>query len=422
MHVWLVATYEPIVGLDEGTRALRFGMLADALLVAGHSVTWWTSTFHHVQKRNRFPADHDLRLPSGLELRLLHGPGYQRNISFGRMRHNDVVAARFRVRAAQATPRPDVILAALPTPNLAEAAVEYGRAHGVPVLVDARDQWPDIFVNPVPSALRPLARLALAQEFRRARRLFRAASGVTAVSESYLAWGLAYSGRSRGPNDAAFSIGYPSPDPAIDFEAPARAVRLRARLGLPPEALLATFVGMFGQSYDVETLVEAARILHARGDTRVRLVLAGDGDKRAALEQRAVGVPNVVFTGWLDQPDVWALLRDSAIGLVAYRADAPQSLPNKPYEFMAAGLALASSLRGELDQIIAAADNGVRYAAGDAATLAGHLAALADNPARMAAMRANSAAVFRREFATDVIYPLFVAHLERAARATPFPR
>ena len=68
---------------------------------------------------------------------------------------------------------------------------------GEPVVVDVRDRWPDIFVEPLPRPLRAIARLLLLSEFRRARYVFRTATAILAVSDGYLEWGLRQAARPR---------------------------------------------------------------------------------------------------------------------------------------------------------------------------------------------------------------------------------
>ncbi len=76
MTFWIVETGEPVPGLDADAREWRAGILADALVSAGHGVTWWASTFDHAAKRHRCEAARTFSARPGLDIRLLHGPGY----------------------------------------------------------------------------------------------------------------------------------------------------------------------------------------------------------------------------------------------------------------------------------------------------------------------------------------------------------
>ncbi len=415
MKCWIVVTYEPLPGVDRSARLLRCGILAQELARAGDEVTWWTSTFHHVRKENRFDRSRTVEVAPGLTIQMLHAPPYRRSVSWRRVRHNRRMAGAFLDATARVTARPDVIFAAMPSLELAEAAVGFGRGRGIPVVVDARDKWPDLYLNAVPGALRGLARPALATEFRRARRLFAGATGITAISESYLTWALAYAGRPRGSADGVFPLGFPVPE-LSRVEVQERAARLRERFAIPADALLCTFLGAFGSSYDLRTAIAAARLLRAAGEDRLRIVLAGTGELASRLQAEAADLPNVAFTGWLDEGDAWALLRASAVGLAPYTRQALQSLPNKAFEYMAAGLPTVSSLPGELQALLAEHAVGRQYQSGDPGTLAGALCWLADHPEERLAMGRRAEALFRERFSTPVIYPALARHLREVAQ------
>lgn len=415
MKVWIIQIGEPIVGIDDGARAGRCNMLCDALTRRGHEVTWWNSTFHHFRKAYRFPGLHVAVVRPGLTVRLLHGtPPYRRNASFQRLLNQRSIARQFKKAAGQGDP-PDVIFACLPTPELCEAAVRHGRLKGVPVIVDVRDPWPDLYLKMFPKPLRGLARLVLTPEYRRAARIFQGATAVTAVSETYLRWALAHARRAPTPRDRVFHIGY-QPTPAEGESAAGTLEEFVRRHRLDFAASLLTFCGVFGVSYDLETVVECARLFQAEGRNDIQFVLAGDGDKAGALRRQAAALRNIVFTGWLDQPSLRMLMKVTAVGLCAYTPEALQSLPNKPFEYMAAGLPQISSLGGELEEILRQHRIGLHYAAGDARSLHEQVARLVGDPETRRQMSLRARQVFQEYFDAALIYPALAAHLEQIAQ------
>lgn len=175
------------------------------------------------------------------------------------------------------------------------------------------------------------------------------------------------------------------------------------------------FCGTFGVTYDLETIIQAAHRLQHEGRCDIQFVLAGDGDKGRYLRQLAAGLDNVVFTGWLDQTGLRTLMSLSAAGLCAYAHGAPQSLPNKPFEYMSAGLPQISSLTGELEALLERHGIGLQYTAGDACSLHAQVLRLVDSPDERNAMAMRGEALFRREFDSSKIYPQLAAHLEQIA-------
>ena len=50
MHIWLLKDGENLP-IDGSHRKMRTWLMAEALLRAGHSVTWWSSTHNHQKKK-----------------------------------------------------------------------------------------------------------------------------------------------------------------------------------------------------------------------------------------------------------------------------------------------------------------------------------------------------------------------------------
>jgi glycosyltransferase involved in cell wall biosynthesis len=414
MKFWIVQDGELMPGIDGNTRPWRASMLCSALAVSGHEVVWWSSTFSHVTKKHRFDGPRTMSVEPGVTMRLLHGPGYPSNKSFHRWLHYRAVAAAFR-RESDDWPRPDLVFASLPSLELAEQGVAYSCRNGVPVLVDIRDLWPDHYLTMAPRFARGLLRLALFTEFARAERTLRRATGVVAISPAYLNWGLRLAGRSQRAADGVFPMGYPGLGAGQDTAVASRRQELVVQYGLSAARLIITFVGTFTPSFDLETVIEAARALHEAGNTGIRFMLVGEGEQGVRLRRQAADLPNVTFTGWCDHASVAAILGLSSLGLAPYRADTLISLPNKPYEYMAAGLPILSSLRGELERLLAEEGNGLQYTAGDAAGLVERALWLADHPDDMARMGAKSLELFTRRFRAEVVYPSLAKHLEQVA-------
>ena len=179
----MVTVGEPLPSVDAGNpRLLRTGVLAERLAGRGHEVDWWTSTFDHYRKRQRSPMDASY-LWRGINIRMLKSVGYRRNVSPRRFVEHFQIARKFALQVRRG-PRPDVILASLPTLELAVACVRFGREAGVPVLVDVRDLWPDAIIDLAPPSLRPLAGAMLWWMDSAAEEALRDCTGIIGVSLS----------------------------------------------------------------------------------------------------------------------------------------------------------------------------------------------------------------------------------------------
>lgn len=410
MKVWLIKIGE-ILPVEPGQTLIRNGLLAKTLASQNHEVTWWASSFSHQHKRYLFDTPRVIQVQPNLELRLLFGPPYHKNVSPQRILHHLVVAQNF-AREARSASKPDIIFCSLPTLELAEQALSYGQTMGVPVIIDVVDTWPDVYLTILPSVLRPAGRLALWSEFQRLQKVCSSADALTGVSKTYLDWALKHAGRSLDRFDGVFPLGC-SMNPLSKLAVKGTSsAQVRAKYGASSQDLLVTFVGIFGASYDLETVVETAKILAQRNVRDVRFVLAGTGDKMKRLLHMAQGLTNVIFPGWLAEQPMRELLYASSVGLAAYTQDALQSLPNKPFEYMAAGLPMLSSLTGELEQLIRTEGIGLQYRSGDHASLAKQIHWCRDNPDQLKLMSDQAYRVFEARYDSTKIYEKLAAHLE----------
>ena len=150
MRVWLITVGEPLPIDGNNDRLHRTGMLAKLLVQKGHKVVWWTSTFDHIRKIHRFNSDSTINESNNFKIKLLYSIGYKKSVSIFRFANNYLIGCKF-YKYAQEELRPTIILSSLPTLKLSLASVKYGNKKGVPVVLDIRDMWPDMFLDYVPS-------------------------------------------------------------------------------------------------------------------------------------------------------------------------------------------------------------------------------------------------------------------------------
>ncbi len=410
MNVWVVYTYEPIQEVDSTFDRYRYGELCRALLAAGHKVVWWQSTFNHITKQHRAHANTTKEISNHFQIIMLHGRGYKRNVTIDRVLHNHDVASQLRSAMREMGNAPDIVIAGLPSLECAEVSSDYCHERGIPFVLDAHDQWPEVYLQVVPRILRPLFRVMLLSEFRRAAKIARRASAWTAVSESYLDWVATIGNRPRSPLDKVFELGSGG---ALLGQAAAGWQELKERHRIPENKTICAFIGTFGRSYDLNTLVEAAR-LENKAPSRLGLhfLLIGGGDRFDEIRRLTQGLNNITLLGRVRQLDLSIIMKNVAIGISAYSSAATQSLPYKPFEYMAAGLPQVSSLGGELARILQRTRTGVYYQAGNAADLLEKLVRLARNEGLRKYMGQRARQIYLNRYSMDEIYPKMVKHLE----------
>lgn len=415
LRVWIVTIGEPIpIGDEISDRLLRSGLLADVLAARGHQVVWWTSTFDHMRKRHRFTTDTSVYHKPNLEIRLVRGSGYRSNISLRRLIDQALLAKSWTRWARRDSP-PALIVCSMPPIELAAATSRYGRHEGVPVLIDIRDLWPDAFVDVLPRNLRFVAGPLLAPWRLLLRRSLSTAAAITGTSNQYLAWAQNVCGRKPSDIDQVFPLGFQAAA-VMPQEVEVAENRLLAQ-GVDPQKTICWFVGAFGATYDLTTVIETARRIERDSlAPNVQFVLSGDGPSAPTLRREAAGLRNVVFTGWLDRVGLTAMANLASIGLAAYTPGAPQSLPNKLFEYLHAGLPVITSLGQESMQVLDEGRCGAAYQAGDQESLAGVITELARNPDKLNLMSTCATNIFNSRFRAEEIYEAMANFVENIAR------
>jgi glycosyltransferase involved in cell wall biosynthesis len=406
--VWIVTVYEPLPINDPKTRPQRCGMLAQVLAKQGHQVELWTSTFEHVQHCHHRRDSACMEIGQGVRLQFIDACGYAHDHSPKRFMHNHQTKREFTRIARTRSALPDIIFAPVPTLELAEAVVDLSVVKKIPIVIDVRDLWPDVYFSMFPPWARFIVRYALTWEIRRARKIFKSATGITAVSQAYLDWALNHAQRSKSRNDSVFPLGFISNNNHRNIKSNKSGAD---QYYIDKDHFVVTFVGTLSGFNSLDCVVGAARLL--QNEKKLKILIVGDGEHRKRLQERAKDLPNLILTGWLDLLSIKEILSFTKVGLISYAKAAPMSLPNKPFEYMAASLPLLSSLPGELEQLISNNQIGRIFAAENPESLAMQLRWFLNNSQQAEIMGKRAGSLFKSFFQSDIVYSKLVKHLER---------
>lgn len=405
--------YEPLPYGDVKTRPQRCSMLTKALLDRGHTVELWTSSFDHVFHKHRHAGSISEKIGDRLSIQFVQGCGYPHDLSPKRFLHNRQTAKEFSRLAEARADTPDIIFAPVPILELAQAAVNYANERNIPVIVDLLDLWPDVYLTALPKWLRPIGKRLLYFEYRRARQVFKKAVGITSISNSYLNKALSYAQRERQNTDRVFPLGSVGPVGMKPEDSEIMSASILQKYGIDHNHFIVTYVGTFSKFLDIQNILNAAPLLASIRN--IRIFIIGTGERSKEFFKIAARLPNVTMTGWLDSAAIQKILNLTNVGLAAYSKDAIMSLPNKPFEYMAAGLPLLSSLPGELERLIQENDIGRKYEAGNPESLAEEIQWFFNHPEETRQMGKRSLNLFKTRFQSDIVYTNFSEYLEEIA-------
>ncbi len=253
-----------------------------------------------------------------------------------------------------------------------------------PLVFEVRDLWPEGAIQL--GVLRNRLAIWLARRFERL--CYRASSVVVALSE-----------------DMASAVRKAVPGTRVEVVPNAADLELFGRDGHSHERGLVVYTGTLGRMDDCGQIVEAARVLQARGRSDIRLLLAGDGMERAHLEARCaeLGLGNITFLGIRPKGDVVRLLHRATCALVTFRSVPVLGSvsPNKLFDAFAAGVPVIQTTQGWIRRLLAESDCGLTAPANDPASLADAIVLLVDDDGLRTRLAANAAQIARARFSRD---------------------
>ena len=193
---------------------------------------------------------------------------------------------------------PDIIHCGFPTIELAHSVCHDGRENFVPLVLDVRDMWPEIFVDVLPKLLQPLGRIALSSQFRMAKESFKMARAISGHAPGFCDYGLKLGGRKKSLFDRAFPFGYEKVPLSQEELRDCELFWSTKGITNKPGEFNVCFFGTMGdhQSLDLDTPIKAVKLKGGSGKL-IRLVLCGQGPRREKLMALAGSSPNVIFPG-----------------------------------------------------------------------------------------------------------------------------
>jgi len=405
---WIIKGEETLPIETYTGRLGRAGQFSEIIHNNGNYVVRWASTYKHIEKQYRYSENTRIENKKNYDIILLHSKrGYQKNISLKRFRYSQDLGGEFR-RLSRQEPKPDIIYCSWPLIDFAYEAVKYAKEFDIPVVIDIRDFWPDIFIQPFPKWLQPIAKLGINFLLKRkVSYVMKSADAIVGVIPKALEFAKSY-GRELKSTDHVVHLAYDNTE--VSKEVIDLADEFWESQGLTADKCIISFIGTLNNRLgDFDTIVEAAKLCQ---NSSIIFVICGVGNYFNVLKTKCIDYDNIILPGYRNGAELQSLLKKSTFGLIPLRNtdDFVDALPNKFGEYLSQGLIILSSLKGNSRQILERENCGCYYC--DANSLIEGIEQIINSPTSKTIMSQNALNLFNREFNAAHVYSEFFKFIE----------
>lgn len=413
-NIWVIMAQEnPASDLKNHYRRLwRSNELSRHLASRGHNVTRWRSSFSH-QAKKQFHYNRIFVKSDGYNLQFIKAKSYYHHIGLKRFLSHISLAKNFLKIIKKDYPiPPDLIFVSNVPIELCHSAVCYAYKNKVPVVVDIRDYWPDIFADLLPTFFKiiykPL-KYFLSNYNGKSNECLSKATAITALTKSGLNWGLSKAKRKKKKYDKVFPFSYPK---AINISSKLKKHVLN-KLQIKKKDLIAFYTGNIGYHSDFKNIIYTAQILEKK-HPNLKFVISGSGPQLNYLKELSKKSSNVIITGWLDEKETKVLLDLSTFGLILFypKLNYLLSISNKFSEYLAYGLVIFCNLGGEMGSLVKKHNCGFVYNSEKPNDLHKKISKLISDDKLIKKKSINSKELHRKMFDSELINPKFTNYIE----------
>lgn len=390
MNIILINPYGPIPIPEENWREYRFTIIGNYLSSLGHEVIWYTSSFSHHFKKQRSNGWKDIQINENFKIRLVPTPGYNKNISLGRIIRDLVFSYKVYSQRKKQQSKPDLIIYSESPLCFGYAGQKLAKYYKIPVIYDQMDLWPELIINSFSLKIQPLMKVLFYPVFKSRVTTYEQLSGFMSLAEPYLSIPLnLVPSLNKKPN----ALIYNGID-VVEFRANTDVNQIFIK-SLPVKLkneIWFVFAGTLGPSYDILNLLDVAKEFVENKNKDIKIILAGDGPLKKEVKEFLENNNGEVvsYLGQLKPKELSNLYRLCDVGLSTYTQISNVEMPDKFYDYTAAGLPIVNSLTGEVSQIISEKKLGINYKAGDKRDLYNSISTLAENQSLREEMKSNS--------------------------------
>ncbi len=406
MKIWFVSIFEN-TPLDDNKNT-RYNSMVREANTRGHDVVFWSSTFRHNVKQQRYEEYQVEELNEKLKIKFVPAKAYNKNISIGRMKSHYALSKSMISQFQKETELPDVIVIAFPPISTAYEILKWAKTKNIPVIIDIIDPWPDGFINHFHGLKKIIAKALISPLRNKTAYIFKNAKAISAISHQYIDWAKTYNPSIK--NEACFY-------PAIQFEEMKGQLEKASKsISKNNQELRIIYAGSLGYSYDIVTILKAAAILDEKYPNKIKFTIAGEGPQRNNIEEYTQNHANVEYLGRLPKEQLMQEYYKADIGLTQHIKGATQSVTYKLFDLLACGLPIMNSLESEMKTIILDNKVGFHNNPGDANQLAENIIKCYNDKELLASMKQNALLLTAKEGDSAVVYKRALDYIEQMSK------
>lgn len=397
MKVWIFAASEILPLSKANNRLLRAGLIGKYLNDNNHDVTWFSGTFNHFEKKHLYDYDIVVELNKSYRLNLIHSIGYKKNISLSRIIDHKMMGIKLKNKIKKLE-KPNLIYAAFPTVEFALEAVKYGKKYNVPVIVDIRDLWPDIFEHNLTGIIKFCSKPYVKYLDYKTKYIMKNATNLMSISNLMLEWGLNKANRKKTKNDKSFFIGYE------------KNVEKTKKIKIDKNKFNISFFATINNQFNYDFIIELAKKLE-KDD--IDILICGIGPQLEDFKNKSKKIKNIKFLGWLDKSQLSYVLSKSKLGLLPYKNtfDFQMSVSNKFGEYISYGLPILITCDGYMKKLIKKYNIGIGTTNLD--EIRKYVLKIKNDKEKYKEISNNSSELFNEKFDANKIYKDLVKYLEK---------
>ncbi len=393
MNIWLVSFFEPTP--YDKQFSTRFINIADELVKRGHRVTFFSSTFRHSSKNQRFEETTRMNVNENYDLVFVKTTPYKDNISLKRAVSHSRLSRELIREMNLEDQVPDAVFMAFPPISAAYKVSEWTEERNIPIIFDIIDPWPDSYRGLMKGVPDKMKDLILAPFVNKTKKLFGRASAITGIAKQRLEWVKKFN-----PKCNEMHYYYPSADLDVVQDKLSEIGKSVYKNNL----LRVIYAGSFATSYDIPTILKAADFLSEDYTGKIEFVIAGAGPQEDAIKIYCKTHENLRFTGRLSKEDLLKEYYMADLGLIQHFPNATQTVTYKLFDLMSCGLPILNSLESELNDIVLDNNVGFYNESGDYKKLAENILYCYNHPDKLKEMQERAVNVTAELGDTKKVY------------------